>query len=168
MIVGSRLNSRRGKRGEAAWCVVSYGGMGGFRHRVKQMGLRGLMALAVVGVLSGCVSRRMTVVSDPPGALVVVDGREIGYSPVSVDFTYYGTREISLIKDGYETLTVMQPLTKPWYQYPGVEFVADNLKPGHKTDRQMFQYALQPARIVPNQELLQRGEMLRGEARIGQ
>ena len=118
-------------------------------------------------LLSGCVSRRMTIVSEPPGALVLVEGREIGYTPVSLDFTYYGTREFSLIKDGYETLTVQQPVAKPWYQQPGIEFFADNLKPGHTTDRHVFRYALQSARIVPNQELLQRGELLRGESRIG-
>src|SRR5690606_3614274 len=43
----------------------------------------------------GCVHRRMTIRSDPPGALVLLEGEEIGYTPVSVDFTYYGTREIT-------------------------------------------------------------------------
>ncbi|MBI1347678.1 PEGA domain-containing protein [bacterium] len=118
-------------------------------------------------LLTGCVSRRMTIASDPPGALVLVEGREIGYTPISLDFTYYGTRELTLIKDGYETLTVAQPLEKPWYQAPVVDFFADNLKPGHKTDRHLFRYAMQPARIVPNAELLQRGELLRGESRLG-
>lgn len=129
---------------------------------------RGLLWMAGSSLLCcGCVSRRMTVHSDPPGALVLVEGREIGYTPVSLDFTYYGTRELTLIKDGYETLTVQQPIAKPWYQAPGIEFVADNLVPGHKTDRHFFRYSLQPARIVPNQELLQRGEMLRNESRTG-
>ncbi|MDX1965574.1 MAG: PEGA domain-containing protein [Planctomycetaceae bacterium] len=108
----------------------------------------------------------MTIVSDPPGALVMVEGREIGYTPVSLDFTYYGTREFTLVKDGYETLTVGQPVQKPWYQQPVIEFFADNFTPGHVTDRHLFRYALQRARIVPNQELLQRGEMLRGESRL--
>uniref|UniRef100_A0A7C2JZ99 PEGA domain-containing protein n=1 Tax=Schlesneria paludicola TaxID=360056 RepID=A0A7C2JZ99_9PLAN len=130
---------------------------------------RRLLALLLAGSLlsTGCVSRRMTVISDPPGALVLLEGREIGYTPVSVDFTYYGTRELTLIKDGYETLTVSQPVAKPWYQQPVVEFFADNLTPGHVTDRHQFRFTLQPQRIVPNDELRQRGEMLRGEARVG-
>src|ERR1700690_4113146 len=57
---------------------------------------------------SGCVQRRMTIRSNPPGALVYVDDYEIGTTPVSASFTYYGTRKIRLVKDGYETLTVMQ------------------------------------------------------------
>lgn len=129
--------------------------------------MRLLGAALGVAALSGCVSRRMTIVSDPPGALVLLEGRQLGYTPVSVDFTYYGTRELTLVKDGYETLTVRQPVVAPWYQAPVVEFFADNLKPGHKTDRHQFRYSLQPARIVPDQELLQRGEMLRGESRVG-
>jgi hypothetical protein len=115
---------------------------------------------------SGCVSRRMTIVSNPPGALVLLEGKEVGYTPVAVDFTYYGTRELTLIKDGYETLTVLQPVPAPWYQWPIVEFFADNLTPGHITDRRQFAYQLQPQRMVPNQELLGRGEMLRGESRL--
>lgn len=116
---------------------------------------------------SGCVTRRMTIVSDPPGALVLLEGKELGYTPVSVDFTYYGTRELTLIKDGYETLTVQQPVQTPWYQWPVVEFFADNFTPGHVTDRHQFRYAMQPQRLVPNGELQRRGEQLRGEARLG-
>ena len=127
-----------------------------------------ITALAMSLALTGCVSRRMTVNSNPPGALVLVEGREVGYTPVSLDFTYYGTREFTLIKDGYETLTVQQPVRAPWYQWPVIEFFADNLTPGHITDRHQFAYQMQPQRLVPNQELLQRGEMLRGEARVGQ
>jgi hypothetical protein len=128
--------------------------------------LVGLAAMLPLG-LTGCVSRRMTVQSNPPGALLLVEGREIGYTPVSLDFTYYGTREFTLIKDGYETLTVQQPVRAPWYQWPGVEFVADNFTPGHITDRHGFAYQMQPQQTVPNDELLRRGEMLRGESRVG-
>lgn len=127
-----------------------------------------MLAALVSAGLSGCVSRRMTVVSDPPGALVVLEGRELGYTPVSVDFTYYGTRELTLIKDGYETLTVQQPIRRPWYQWPGIDFFADNFTPGHVTDRHLLRYALEPQRLVPNSELKRRGELLRGEARLGQ
>ena len=54
----------------------------------------------------GCVQRRMTIRSNPPGALVYVDDYQVGTTPVSTDFVYYGTRKIRLIKDGYDTLTV--------------------------------------------------------------
>src|SRR4026207_657261 len=63
------------------------------------------------------VRRRLNVNSNPQGALVYVDNQQIGSTPCSVDFTYYGTREIRLIKPGFETLTVNQPIPAPWYEY---------------------------------------------------
>ena len=52
---------------------------------------------------TGCVRRRLTVRSNPPGASVYVDNQHIGKTPCSVDFTYYGTREIRLVKSGFST-----------------------------------------------------------------
>lgn len=110
--------------------------------------------------------RRMTIRSDPPGALVLLEGNEIGYTPVTVDFTYYGTREIKLVKDGFEPLTVMQKVPTPWYQVLPFEFVTDNLALQHVHDRREFSYQLQPQRIVPTQELLDRASGLRSSAQI--
>jgi hypothetical protein len=74
-------------------------------------------ALTLLAALPGCVRRRMTVRSNPPGALVFVDDQEVGTTPVSTGFTYYGTRKIQLMKDGFETLTVKQTFHPPWYQF---------------------------------------------------
>lgn len=111
--------------------------------------------------------RRMTVASDPPGALVYVDGVERGHTPVSLDFIYYGTREIKLVKDGYETLTVLQPIPTPWYQIPPIDFFADNLLPFKVTNRHYFHYTLQQQVHVPFEELRDRANALRSEAQIG-
>ncbi len=43
-------------------------------------------AIACLG-LTGCVHRRVTINSYPQGALVKVDGKDIGYTPASFDFT---------------------------------------------------------------------------------
>ncbi len=129
---------------------------------------RGVLTAALLCMLStGCIHRRMTIRSEPAGALVLLDGEEIGYTPCSVDFTYYGTREITLIKDGYETLTVLQKVQTPWYQYPGIDFFADNLWPHKVTNRHEFSYRLQPQAIVPTQELLDRANSLRGDVQVG-
>ncbi|MAT13869.1 MAG: hypothetical protein CMJ46_01205 [Planctomyces sp.] len=119
---------------------------------------------------SGCASvfRRITIESDPPGALVKVDGKEVGYTPASLSFTYYGTHEITLIKDGYQTLTVMQKVQAPWYQWPGIEFFADNFSPQKITDRHVFRYSMQRQQIPPSNELLQRGRSFRSQATFGQ
>lgn len=111
--------------------------------------------------------RRMTIASNPPGARVLVDGRDAGLTPVSLDFLYYGTRKITLMKDGYETLTVMQPVSMPWYQVPPLDLVSDNFLPMKVTDRRMFQYDLRRQQHVPRKELLDRANALRSEAQIG-
>ena len=126
-----------------------------------------LMAgLMLCGSLCGCMFRRMTVRSDPPGALVMVDGKEVGYTPCSVPFTYYGTREITLVKPGYESLTTLQRVDAPWYQYFPIDFVTDNFTPTKITDRREFHYHLQPQQVVPTNELYDRARSLRSESQI--
>ncbi|MCA9070435.1 MAG: PEGA domain-containing protein [Planctomycetaceae bacterium] len=126
------------------------------------------LLLAVICIFQvGCVHRRVTLQSDPPGALVLIDGEERGYTPYSMDFTYYGTREIQLVKPGYETLTVMQKIRKPWYQVFPIEFFSDNLWPCRTTDRNNFFYRMQPHTIAPVEELLDRANGLRTESQVG-
>jgi len=107
----------------------------------------------------------MTVRSNPPGAVVYVDDYEIGTTPVSTNFTYYGTRKIRLVKNGYETLTVMQPVSVPWYEFFPLEFVSENLVPGKIRDTRTFDYQMVPQRVVPGEELLERAEGLRRQTR---
>jgi hypothetical protein len=103
----------------------------------------------------------MTIRSNPPGALVYVDDYEIGATPVSTDFTYYGTRKIRLVKDGYETLTVMQPIPAPWYQFPPADFITENFVLGQIRDSRVLDYQLKPQMVVPTDQLLSRAEGLR-------
>ena len=120
-----------------------------------------LVALAGCLCISGCVRRRMMIRSNPPGARVYVDDYEIGTTPVSHNFIYYGQRKIRLVKDGYETLTLMQSIPAPWYQIPPLDFVTENLVPGEIRDQRTFHYQLVPQRVVPTEELLGRAENLR-------
>lgn len=108
--------------------------------------------------------RRLTVRSDPPGAAVVVDGREIGTTPVSLDYTYYATREITLIRDGYKTVTMPLKLQTPWYQYFPLEFFSDNLAFTHIRDKREVLYQLEPEEMVPTQDVLDRANNLRSNA----
>lgn len=110
---------------------------------------------------TGCVERRMTIRSDPPGALAIVDGQELGFTPVSTGFLYYGTREVKLIKDGQKTLTVLEKIDPPWYEIFPFEFVSDVLIPWKIHDDRDLSYRLQPQTTVPTEQLLRRAEDLR-------
>jgi PEGA domain-containing protein len=131
--------------------------------RVQLFGGRFCCALAVFAVLSlaGCVQRRLTIRSNPPGARVYVGDEEIGTTPVSTDFVYYGTRKIRLVKDGYETMVVNQPIPAPWYQIPPLDFVSENIVPGEVRDERVVNYQLVPLQPVPTDQLLSRAEQLR-------
>ncbi len=132
-------------------------------------GARFLIALGVLALLlpTGCVRRRLTVRSNPQGALVYVDNQQIGTTPCSVDFTYYGTREIRLVKPGFETLTVNQPIPTPWYEIPPLDFVSENLIPTKIRDNRTVMFNLSPQLVVPAQQLLDRANELRQDSRQG-
>jgi len=119
-----------------------------------------LTACAVV-VAAGCVQRRMTIRSNPPGALVYVDDYQLGTTPVSHDFVYYGTRKIRLVKDGYETLTVRQPFPVPWYEIFPLDFVTENLIPWEIRDERVVDLAMQPAASTPPELVVSRAEQVR-------
>jgi len=127
-----------------------------------------LLVVLLAGAASaGCVERRLLVRSNPPGALLKIDDEEIGITPVSTSFVYYGTRKIQLVKDGYETLTLLQPIPAPWYEWPGVDLVSEHLVPGQIRDMRVLDYQLQPAAMVPTEQLLERGNQLRNNAKAG-
>lgn len=96
-----------------------------------------------------------------------VDGRDIGYTPASVDFTWYGTREVQLLKDGYETRTEMVNIPAPWYQIFPLDFFSDNFLGTHTSDRRDFSFQMQPRRTDLSTDVIQRGRSLRSEAMHG-
>lgn len=135
---------------------------GATRHRIVGYGALKIALLVVLMLpAAGCVRRRLNVRTNPPGALVYVDNQQIGTTPCSVDFTYYGTREIRLIKPGFETLTVNQPIPTPWYEYPPLDFVSENLVATKIRDNRTVTYDLAPQVIVPTQQLIDRANQLR-------
>lgn len=150
----------------AGWIFRSYQYLG--RRRGPIQFWFNMLILCLLTATPGCLSRRMTFVSNPPGAMVLLEGKEIGYSPASTDFTYYGTRQVTMIKDGYETRTDYVTVAAPWYQWPVLEFFFDNFTPHRITDRRVYSYDLQPKQLVPEEELKSRAQQLRNESQIGQ
>lgn len=64
---------------------------------------RSILILCIVlfaPALTGCVERLITVRSQPPGALVHLNDEEIGRTPVTVPFKFYGTYDVRLEHEG--------------------------------------------------------------------
>ncbi len=114
--------------------------------------------------LTGCVERRYTIRTDPPGALIIANGEPIGVSPVSKSFTFYGDRSIRIIKEGYETKDIVQPIKAPWFDNLATEFFTENLIPYTFRDDVEFNYKLEPAQSADENALTARAEATRLDA----
>jgi hypothetical protein len=123
-----------------------------------------MLVVAGLAALSGCVERRYTVRSDPPGALLIANDEEIGPTPASRSFVYYGDREFTLMLDGYQTQSFRQPIKAPWWDNYITEFFTENLVPYTFRDERDFTFKLTPIAPVPRDELIARGENLRQAA----
>ena len=137
---------------------------------LRRLGSFLVAACAACAVLSaGCVRRTVTINTVPEGARVTLNDRQVGTSPVSVDFTFYGDYSVIIEKDGYETLTTHQVVPRPWYQYPPVDFVAEALMPFTIHDQHAFEFELEPEKPpIPREELLDRATGFRDEALYGE
>src|SRR5262245_4912187 len=89
---------------------------------------RACLLIVSMCLLAGCgVKRTLTVNSNPPGALVYLNGTEIGRTPVTREFTWYGTYGVELRKDGYDTLKTHGDVIAPWWQWVPFDFFAELL-----------------------------------------
>lgn len=125
---------------------------------------RFVTAMLLVLLQSGCVHRRVTINSNPPGALVRIDGKDVGYTPASIDYTWYGTREVQLIMDGFETKTQLVNINAPWYQRFPLDFVSDNFLGTHVRDHRRFDISMSPRQPDVSQDVIERGRSLRSQA----
>jgi len=122
------------------------------------------MAGVLLVSMPGCVQRRLMIRSDPPGAMVYVDDYQIGPTPIATTFTYYGTRKVRLVKDGFQTLTVYERIDPPWYEIPPLDFFSENILGREIRDMRVLDYRLVPQVVSPPQNLLDRAEELRARS----
>lgn len=125
-------------------------------------------ALLLVLVAGGCVRRTLTIRTAPENARVVLNDEEIGTSPVSTDFTWYGDYDVIIRKEGYETLKTNQRIDAPWYQLPVIDLVTEALLPIEFHDRQEFTYTLQPASRPARDQLIEDARKLRERTLFGE
>jgi hypothetical protein len=119
-----------------------------------------LLALLTLTSLAGCVRRELHITSDPSGALVFLNNVEVGRTPVTRPFTFYGTYDVVVRKEGYETLKTRKPVVAPWWQWVPIDLVAEMFP---LTDKQRLAFTLTPIPTGPVDPaaLLQRADQLR-------
>jgi hypothetical protein len=128
----------------------------------------GLSAVIVVGLivsllLSGCVERRLTINTEPMGAIVVLNDEEIGISPVTTSFEWYGDYNVRISKEGYETLKTHRKLKSPWYDYFPFDFFAQIVNPKRIVDSYQWSFTLAPQTQPNREELIRDAQKLKGQ-----
>ena len=117
-------------------------------------------ALLATFLISGCVERRLTINTQPQGALVVLNDEEIGTSPVTVSFEWYGDYNVRISKEGFETLKTHRQLKAPWYDACPFDFFAQILSSERIVDSYEWTFELQHLRSPDREELIEQAEKL--------
>jgi hypothetical protein len=116
--------------------------------------------LSVSFLSAGCVERRLTINTEPQGALVILNDEEIGESPVTVPFNWYGDYWVRISKQGYETLDTHRELKGPWYDHFPFDFFA-MLNPTRTVDSYEWTFQLSPKKETSREELIQNARRLK-------
>jgi len=106
------------------------------------------LGLAVVALALGCsgcaAQRRLTIVSEPPGATVRLDDRIVGSTPYQENFQAYGVRRVTLYRTGYRTISKQITLKPPWYARFPIDIVTEVLVPVGWKDEKKVKIVLEP------------------------
>lgn len=119
--------------------------------------------LIVALLFCGCVERKLTINTEPEGALVVLNDEEIGESPVTVNFKWYGDYYIRLSKEECETLNTHRKLKGPWYDHFPWDFFAQIVNPNRIVDWYEWSFELEPKQQLNPQELIQNAKELKAQ-----
>lgn len=133
-------------------------------HRVS-IRHAGLIAMLLIAPLTACIERTVTIRTDPSDALVFLNDEEVGRSPVTVPFTWYGDYDVLIRKQGYETLKTHQKISAPWHQWPLIDLFTECFIPWTVRDhRHPPAFVLTPAVKSDKEDVLLRAEQMRERA----
>jgi hypothetical protein len=133
------------------------------RHGTR-MAAAVVLATLVAGGLAGCVKRTISITSEPNGALVHLNDQEVGRTPLTVPFRFYGTYDVRLEKDGYEPLWTEADAAAPWWETPGPDLVAEMI-PGAASEIR-WHFDLEPKGELDEAALLERAGEMRDRLRL--
>ena len=116
--------------------------------------------VVLVAVSAGCAERKMTVTSNPLGAVVFLDGTEKGVTPVTFKFNWYGGRRFLLKRDGYKVCEEICQVSAPLHMKFPLDTIYD-LTPIPATDHKKFHFELVEETAVNVDALKVRADQLR-------
>ena len=102
-----------------------------------------ITSIVVFAFLSGCVKRKISISSNPQGALVWVNDREVGRTPVEFEFLYYGEYDLRLEKESYEPIMTTRWAKTPVWELPVVDLFAEVVEPDRESNV-YWEFELEP------------------------
>ena len=104
-----------------------------------------LALFLVLGVvfLSGCVKRNLYIKSDPAGATVYFNEKEVGETPLDYDFMWYALHRVKLEKEGFEPIEEFISIRTPLYLWLPLDLII-HLIPFTFEDNRELSYVLTP------------------------
>ena len=129
---------------------------------------KNILLLSVTGLifsilLCGCVERELKINTKPEGALVILNDEEIGVSPVTVSFEWYGDYWVRIRKQGFETIDTHKELKGPWYDHFPFDFFAQIVNPNRIVDSYEWTFELSPSQQISRDELIQKAKELKNQ-----
>ena len=132
-----------------------------------------LTAVGVMGGLAGCVERSITVRTQPADALVYLNDVEIGPSPCTTRFQWYGDYDVRLRAKKnlgtpqnpryvYYYLHTHHSTVRPWFQWYGVDLFAAILPVSFK-DRQVWAFKLPVVADETDAQLIEQAQKLKAK-----
>lgn len=124
--------------------------------------IKGLQIAALVSLaagLGGCLERDVTITSEPAGALVFLNDKEVGRTPVTVPFLWYGDYDVILRLDGHKTITTHAKINPPLQETPPADLFCE-IMPWTIYDHRYLDYKMEQAAVVGDEELLRRAKKL--------
>lgn len=129
------------------------------RYRWMMAGLMG-----VVFMLTGCVERRLTIVTEPTEAVVWLNDEEVGTTPVTVSFNWYGDYNVRVEKSGYAILNTHRELERPRHDKFPFDFFAEVLWPRQIVDEYTWEFELEPYQQHSSDELVKEAQQMQQRA----
>lgn len=125
-------------------------------------GLLRTAAVLTIGaiLLTGCVQRKLTINTAPADARVFLNDEEIGTSPVTVGFEWYGDFRVRIEKPGYQTLLTHQAIKRPVSDHFPFDLLCD-IFGSNRIDSYQFSFELTPYKAPNRAELIKKAEKLR-------
>lgn len=125
--------------------------------------IRKAALLVSVSALTGCarVDRRLFITSEPPGALVHLNDVEVGITPLAVDFTWNGTYDVRLEKEGYDPLLTSKAVEARLAERPVIDLFAA-LIPVRRERYERWNFTLTPSSADPD-AIVERASSMRSD-----